>query len=192
MDTYSTQQTLIGRIRNQQDQKSWEEFVQIYRPYLYRVISNMGVEYHDCEELMQKVLLGCWKALPAYVYSPGTSRFRTWLCTLARNQVLMFLRTKGRESKKMALVEEPEEMPAEVTELIEREWEEYITSLARKNIQGDFSGNALQCFSLISEGLPGNEVAERLSISAGSVYVLKQRVTKRFYREINRLEHELG
>ncbi|NQZ59794.1 MAG: sigma-70 family RNA polymerase sigma factor [Lentisphaeraceae bacterium] len=192
MATYLTHQTLIGRIKNQQDQKSWEEFAVVYRPYLYRVIANMGVDHHDNEELMQQVLLRCWKALPDFEYRPGKTRFRTWLCTLARNEVLNFFRSKGRESKKLALVDDEETMSDDLHEVIEKEWKNYITSLAWKNIQDDFSGNALECFLLLSKGVAVNEVAERLDISAGSVYVLKKRVTERYYREINRLDREIG
>ena len=70
-DEYSTRQTLLQRLKNQQDDRSWEEFVFYYQRYIYAIISNMNLPHHDCEDLVQAVLLKAWKILPGFQYDPG-------------------------------------------------------------------------------------------------------------------------
>lgn len=190
----STNETLIQRVKNRIDQKSWNEFTNYYKPYLYRVVDNIISSHHDTEDLVQKVLLACWEKIPDYSYSPEKSRFRTWLCAIARNMSLKFLRDSGRYQSKLDNLQanNEDEMTNELLKVEEKEWKLYISNLAWKNIQNDFEGNALECFLLMSEGLSANHIAEKLGISPGSVYVLKKRVTEKLYREINRLDRDLS
>ena len=60
MESFNTRQTLIAKIRNQHDDRSWEEFVYFYERYIFVVVNKMGVSYQECEDLVQKVLLVLW------------------------------------------------------------------------------------------------------------------------------------
>jgi RNA polymerase sigma factor (sigma-70 family) len=188
-----TRETLIQRVKTHIDQKSWEEFIHYYKPYLFRVVKNMVDGHHDCEDIVQKALLACWEKLPEYKYNPQKSRFRTWLCAIARNHTLKFFRDSGRYQNKMGNLHALENEPAtpEVLKNEELEWKLYISNLAWENIKNDFEGKALDCFMMVSEGIPTDNIAQKLNISPGSVYVLKKRVTERLYREINRLDRDL-
>ncbi len=193
MEFHPTSATLIQRVKNRIDEQSWEEFVHYYKPFIFRVVRISVDGHHDCEDLVQKILLTCWEKLPDFEYRPGESRFRTWLCVIARNLTLRFLRDSGRYNNKINSLEpETEEAKSEVARKEEDEWQLYISNLAWQNIKENFEGNALDCFMLMSEGLSANSVAEKLKISPGSVYVLKKRVTEKLYREINRLDRELS
>ena len=193
MDFHSTSETLIQRVKKRIDQKSWEEFVHYYKPFIYRVVKVSIQGHHDCEDLVQKILLTCWEKLPDFEYRPGESRFRTWLCVIARNMIMRFVRDAGRYNNRINNLEEAqEETNAEILRIEEEEWQLYISNMAWENIKKDFEGNALDCFMMMSEGLSANSVAEKLDISPGSVYVLKKRVAEKLYREINRLDRELG
>lgn len=195
MEFDATRKTLLMRVKNRKDQQSWDEFVHYYKPYIYRVIKNAITSHHDCEDLVQKTLVTCWEKLPEYEYDPQRSKFRTWICTIARNYVMKFYRDTGRYSDKIDnfggevgdQLSEPE-----IEKIAEKEWQLYISNLAWKNISNDFDGNALECFMMMSEGLSAAAVSEKLGITVGSVYVLKKRVTEKLYREINRLDRDLN
>lgn len=195
MDFDATRATLLMRVKNRKDQQSWDEFVHYYKPYIYRVIKNAISGHHDCEDLVQKTLVTCWEKLPEYEYDPERSKFRTWICTIARNYVLKFYRDTGRYNNKIDNFGEnsPDTLSEpEIEKLAEKEWQLYISNMAWENIKSQFDGKALECFMMMSDGLSAAIVAEKLGLTVGSVYVLKKRVTEKLYREINRLDQDLN
>ena len=85
----NTRETLLQRIRNRHDEESWEDFVYYYRQYIYIICRGMGVNHHDSEELVQKVMMKAWDKLPEFEYDKK-KRFRGWLCMVTGNTVKDF------------------------------------------------------------------------------------------------------
>lgn len=55
-----TRESLLIRVRDLQDRDAWDQFVQIYRPVVYRLARNRGLQDADAQDLAQKVLyVGC-------------------------------------------------------------------------------------------------------------------------------------
>ena len=84
---WQTSETLLERVKNPDDEKSWEDFVYYYRPFIYSAIRGMNIAHHDAEEICQSVLLKAWKKLPEFEYNRGKGRFRGWLCHVTGNSV---------------------------------------------------------------------------------------------------------
>ena len=195
---YNTRQTLIMKIRDQHDENSWEDFVYYYRNYIYVVIANMNVSHHDAEDLVQRVLLKVWEALPQFKFDPQKGKFRSWLCTIIRNTVITFIRKKSRNSAKIEKMKESGGdtkdafMSApEIDAIAENEWKIHISNLAWENIKDDFSEKTLQCFIQSTDGKKTALIAQELGIEENSVYVYKKRVQDKLIREIKRLDDEL-
>ena len=55
-DPCQTRETLLERIRNRHDEQSWEDFVYYYKQYIYIICRRMGLNHHDAEEIVQKVM----------------------------------------------------------------------------------------------------------------------------------------
>ena len=79
----------------------------------------------------------------------------------------------------------------EVEALAQKEWELYLPELALKNISGSFDRRTIQAFTMMSRGIPVNEIAAKLGIAESSVYVYKKRVKEKLVEEIARLQKEL-
>ena len=128
MSTLNTRLTLIQKISKEQDEKLWEEFVHYYRRYLYVVVRNMNMGHHDTEEIVQSVMLKVWDKLRDFQYQPSKGKFRYWLCTIARNCVIDFIRKQQSQSRRQEGFKQKEmtndlsniEMP-HVEEIAERE-----------------------------------------------------------------------
>ena len=99
-DQYQTRATLIQRVQNQQDEKSWEEFVVVYRRYIYAIIRSMNISEHDTEDILQQVLINLWNSLPKMDYEK-INRFRSWLSTVTKNCVTDFIRKRTREANRL-------------------------------------------------------------------------------------------
>lgn len=70
------------------------------RSFLMRTLGNAA----DAEDIAQETFLAAWSSLWLY---RGQSSVRTWLCGIAWKKALTFLRSKGRETRRMARIEDP-------------------------------------------------------------------------------------
>lgn len=191
----NTRQTLLFKIKNQYDDAAWNDFVQFYRPYIYRVIQNLNVSSCDREDIIQEVMLTSWKKLPEFEYDTSKGRFRSWLCTVARRTVFAFHEKKNKSANFEDAVKNEElssGVCAEVEELSTREWERHIADMAWENVSKKFDEQVLETFKKLASGEKGEDVAKDLGLSQNSVYVYKKRVMAALQKEIAYLDDELS
>ena len=191
----NTRQTLLFKIKNQYDDTAWNDFVQFYRPYIYRVIQNLNVSTCDREDIIQEVMLASWKKLPEFEYDTKKGRFRSWLCTVARRTAFAFHEKKNKSANFEDAVKSEElssGVPAEVEELSTREWERHIADMAWENVSEKFDDQVLETFKKLASGEKGENVAAQLGLSQNSVYVYKKRVMAALQKEIAYLDDELS
>ena len=196
-DQYKTRATLIQRVQNQQDEQSWEEFVRVYRRYIYAIIRSMNISEHDTEDILQQVLINLWNSLPKMDYEK-INRFRSWLSTVTKNCVTDFIRKRTREAKRLEKASQDDTLTylkairlPEIDNIAEREWEIHLTNLALENIEPLFSGKAVDAFRLTLQGKSVEEIAAKLDLKENSVYRLKNRVKERLILEIRHLRDDL-
>lgn len=195
---WKTRESLLIRVKDQEDEQSWEDFVNYYRPFIYNLIRSMNIQHHDAEEIVQTVLLKSWNKLPYFEYNRGKGRFRGWLCQVSGNAVRDFIRKqRGVEEHGSANVYDYEQaLPGanlpEIERLAEREWKRYLSSLAWKNIASKFKPHVAKTFLMAVEGIPPETIVSELGIAKSSVYVYKSRVQKELRAEIIRLNRRLG
>ena len=187
-----TRQTLLNKIKNQYDDKAWNEFISFYRPYIYRIIQNhYKINNIDREDVIQEVLLVSWKKLPDFEYSSEKGRFRSWLGRVTTNTALAFFRKNNKEvalTETEEFLQENQATPPEIEKVYQQEWERHITDSAWTNISTMFDEKVLEAFQRLSKGEEGKDVAESLGLSINSVYVYKKRVLAAFQKEIAYLD----
>ena len=196
-DIYKTRQTLLKKIQDQDDQQSWEEFIEIYKNYIYAIIRKIGVPADDVEDIMQRIMLKLWKQLPK-MDTYEIRRFRGYLSKVVQNSIFDFIKIKTQQSKKIdLLIAHPDASSLrtndspEIHEIAQKEWEQYLSNLALKNISEQFSGNAIEAFKMSMQGETLEDIALHLDIKSHSVYRLRSRVKERLIKEIRRLRLEL-
>ena len=197
MEEYNTRLTLIQKIRQTQDERSWEEFVHFYKRYIYVVIRNMNVSHHDAEEIVQQVMLKVWDKLKNFQYEPQKGKFRYWLCTIARNSVIDFIRKQKSQKRRRHGLQEESDVAAkvnipEVEVLAEREWQNYIANMALEKVRKLHNEKTVQCFLLFTEGKSISEIAVQTGLSENSVYIYKSRIQEGILKEMKQLEHDIG
>ena len=198
-ETFFTRETLLLRLKNCHDDYSWEEFVNIYRPFLFAVISSMNISYHDSEDLVQSVLVKAWDKIPTFDYASAKGRFRNWLAVVARNEVRNFVSKKGRmpvsssdTNTDVIVGDKGMQVVPEIDAIIEKEWQLYIAKMAWTKIKEKFSARSVEIFFLFSDGLSASEIAEKTGVPVDTVYVYKGRIQKALMREIASLDDDLG
>lgn len=187
-DNYVTRQSLLLRACDRQDIQAWEEFLDFYRNFIYYLLRKMSINPNDIDDLYQRITMHLWKALPKYDNSKG--KFRNWLSTVTRNEVLNYFRSTKKKNQEVMgeeieIVSEPQ-----LDELIKKEWENFILQTALKNLEKLFSGQAIEVFKLSLSGCSHKEISDTLGVKIESVKVLKSRVKSRCVEEIKRLMEE--
>ncbi len=195
--SYLTRQTLIQRARDPQDEAAWEEFISLYKNFIYHLLHKMNINANDFDDMVQLVLMKLWEGLKNYDSSRG--KFRSWLGRLTKNAVINYLDKQMRQNHRKEEIRNTQELEfqiknyqgGELEQLIEDEWQAYVTSIAFDNIKELFSGMAIEAFLLSQQGVTAVQIAVRLDLKKESVYVLVSRVKSKFIDEMRRLIREL-
>jgi RNA polymerase sigma factor (sigma-70 family) len=195
MDSRRTRKSLLESLRDRYDERSWEDFVGYYRPYIYAIVRSQSVEADDREDIVQDVLIKAWKALPTYSYDRSRCRFRSWLAVVTRNAVRDFRKRKStRQRSSQINLEDVSEiaLDPEIQEIADREWKQHISHLAYQQVAPKFQDHILEVFWALSKGETTKAVAERFDIKENTANVYRSRVQKALMKEIIRLEDDLG
>lgn len=192
----NTRYTLLERVKNRTDEESWEDFVEIYRPYIYRFVRRMNLNHEDSEDLSQAILLVLWDKIPGFEFNFRTGAFRSWLCKLVKNRVLNYLKTHNRRSAKLESGAEDiaaslNSMPlSNLEKIAKEEWEIYVGNKAWSEIEDEFDEKARKAFKMSMNNTPADKIAEELGIAVGSVYVYKQRIKDRLKEKVRALKDQ--
>ena len=99
-DTASRQKVLAGLMKRTA-QDDWQAFGMLYSmtsSQLFGLMLSMTNYANSCEDLLQEVYLTVWKK--AGDYQPEKAGVTTWLCTIARNRTLDWLRSQAASAAK--------------------------------------------------------------------------------------------
>ena len=194
MGQFETRASLILRLKNTQDEKSWEQFVESYRAYICAVARGLGINEADLDDIAQKVVLKAWEKLPEFDYDQNVGRFKNWLAQITRNIVMTYQRGRAREQNK---IQSFQESFAELAEkdfelLFEKQWKITIGEMAWQNIKSRFPEDAVKCFDLLNTGMKNKEISSQLKLKANTVAVYKKRIIGALQKEIIQLEASLN
>ena len=180
----TTPASLIIRLSDEPDPRSWDRFARLFVPLLERWARKLCPQQADAEDLVQEVFRLLVDRLPKFRYDRERS-FRAWLWVLLKRTHL------NRLSKKKPVPTEDEffRQQAEAIgepPLDEAEYQDYLIGRAVSVMKADFEEKTWKAFwQLTVEGKPAAEIAGELGISANAVYLAKSRV-------LTRLRHELA
>lgn len=188
----NTRETLLLKLRDQNNDKAWAEFFEIYKGFIFAILIKLNIQKEDQDDLVQEILLKAWKNLPKFEYQKNGGKFRNWLGVVVSNTAMTYFRKlKGSENSINKIILENKTEP-EIGLLTENEWKLFISKKAWENVKQSLTENVISCFELLSDGMELNEVGEKLGIPYNTVCVYKKRVINKISREINRLEEEFG
>jgi RNA polymerase sigma-70 factor (ECF subfamily) len=188
-----TRPSLLVRIRDAADREAWRQFVELYAPLVYRFARRRGLQDADAADLTQDVLQAVARGSARLEYDPQRGTFRGWLFTVARNKLHTFLKRKQRllrhtEDVDFSLLAEPEQDEAAVWE---QEYEQRLFDWAAEQVRGHFQDSTWQAFwQTAVDNKPPREVADRLGLSVGAVYIAKSRVLARLREQVQQVQLE--
>ena len=92
-----TRKSLIARLENWEDQKTWDEFYQTYWRLIYSVGLKAGLRSEEAFDVVQETILSIAKQSKKRLYDPEQGSFKTWLMNMTRWRINDQFRKRKKE-----------------------------------------------------------------------------------------------
>ena len=200
-----TRATLIDRLKNWQDQASWQDFFDTYWKLIYGLARKSGLNEEDAQDVVQETLVSVANHMPNFKYDPNLGSFKAWLRTLIRWRISDHIRKRGSAStvplpgdtteggeNPSCTKELPDKSVQTMDQLYEQEWQKSVLEAAIAKVKRKLDPQKYQVFDFyVNKEWAPEKVAATFKISVDQVYLAKHRVTELIKAEAKRLESEM-
>ncbi|MFN9718564.1 MAG: sigma-70 family RNA polymerase sigma factor [Planctomycetota bacterium] len=180
MSPLETRKSLIVRLKNEQNDSAWRDFVCTYEGFLNRLVRREGVPERHVPDVTQLILLAIAKSVDGWSDDGNAASFRRWLTTVSRNVVVRFMSRERKQasgvggSDLIAVLKNVEAAPDENSI---RQYEHELIVWAAEQVRHEFLETSWRAFWLtVINGQPVEHVAKELGISPGSIYMSRSRI----------------
>lgn len=195
-----TRATLIRRLKDWQDQSSWQDFFDTYWKLIYGTAMKSGLTTTEAQDVVQETMISVAKHMPSFKYDPAIGSFKTWLLNMTRWRITDQLRKRGPfnadrlpsedTATRTGTVERVvDPMSLELDALWNAEWEKNLVEAAMAKVKRRLDPKKYQIFDLyVNKEWPPEKVAATFGISVDQVYLAKHRTTEMIKEEIKKLQ----
>ena len=184
---------------DKEDQASWHQFMDIYRPLVTHWCRRINIRSTDTEDVCQDVFTSVLMSINRFSKEKESDTFRGWLRTITRYRIIDYLRRKTHEVPAMRNIDvdavvaplaEPEELSDSDNE--SRKASREVLRAAVKAVQNRSDDNTWLAFIRTAvDEQNATAVAKELGMSPDAVRQAKSRVTKRLQKELGPLFDEI-
>lgn len=200
LPTLKTRASLLERLRDGQDQTSWEDFFETYWRLIYGTARKAGLSEEEAQDVVQETMICVTRRMPTFRYDPARS-FKAWLLKMTRWRIVDQFRKRGPiqahhgsagsngSTELIARVPDPASLVPD--HVWEDDWKKNLAEVALARVQARVDPEKYQMFDFyVNKEWPAAKVAERFRVSLNQVYLAKNRITASLREEIQRLEEE--
>ena len=198
-----TRHTLLRRLTDWDDQKSWEEFYEIYSKLIFEFACKAGLNETEAKDVVQETMATVAKQIHQFHADGGRGSFKSWLLQLARWRVT----DQRRKRLDVVVVNEGDSDTGSQTSVLNRvpdpaslnldalwndNWRRNITQIALARLKNKVDPAQYQMFHLhVIKELRGRLVAEKLGVRTPQVYFASYKISRLLKKEIKRLSAPL-
>jgi len=200
-DLIPTRKSLLGRLKNWEDDASWRDFFDPYWKLVYGFAIQRGLTHQEAQEVVQETVVAVAKSIGKFNYEPKVCAFKTWLLSVTRSKIANQLARRARQpanavhsstddTKTTATVNRiPDEQTGQWDQTWDEEWRKNLMDVAIQRVKRRVSIEQYQMFDLfVLKQWPAREVAKTLGVTIGHVYVAKHRLSRLVRNEVAALE----
>ncbi len=198
-----TRKSLIARLDNWEDQKTWDEFYQTYWRLIYSVAIKAGLRPEEAFDCVQETILSIAKQSKKKLYDPEQGSFKTWLMNMTRWRINDQFRKRKKDTamtggeweddRKTAVIDRVEDPNGDVlSRLWDVEWKKNVAEAALARVKAQVSPKQYQIFDFyVIRQWDAQKVQQKLNVSMAQVYLAKHRVGAVLKKELAKLEDEI-
>ena len=188
VSAYHTRESLLIRMKQEEDGAAWREFHEIYGRLIFGYSLHYDISHAEAEDIVQEVCIKVFRQIVRFDYSPQRGRFRGWLKTITRNAVVDYLRRK--KTRRKTSVEYRRQLEDGLAvgrdrddEIWRLEWEKAVFEAALDRVRERVGEETFQVFKrYVLDNQSAAEVSEETTLDANAIYAVKHRVMN-FIRE---------
>lgn len=202
-DTLPTRQSLLERLKDWEDQKSWLDFFNTYWKLIYGVARQMGLTDAEAQDVVQETLIAVAKKMGQFKTDPARGSFKSWLLLITRRRINDQFRRRAAQpglahgfsddSSRTAMLEQlPDQARPALEAVWQEEWEQNLVSVALERVKQLVSAKQFLLFyQQAYKEWPAPKVAEQYGVSLAQAYMAKYRVGRVLKRELKKMQKEL-
>ena len=195
-----TRATLLLRLKDWRDQKSWQEFFDTYWKLIYGVAIKGGLSPTEAQDVVQETLLSVAKQMPDFNYDPAIGSFKAWLLNLTRWRMTDHWRKRKNRFEHEPLPDHSDTSTHPVNHLVDpasdhlnsiwdAEWEKNRLDAALSRVKRRLDPVKYQIFDFYAnQHWEPERIAKTFNVSVDQVYLAKHRVTEMLADEVKRIE----
>jgi len=197
-----TRTTLINRLKNWQDQASWQAFFDIYWKLIYNFAVKSGLTATEAKDVVQETMISVAKHMPGFKYDRKIGSFKTWLLSMARWRITDQYRRRSPvwNSKSNSDNDSNSTPDAELAKIADRsnqdmdalwdaEWKRTLLEAAMGKVKRSLDPKHYQVFDFyVNKEWAPARIAGTFGITVGQVYLTKHRVGEAIKEELKRLK----
>jgi len=198
--TVATRASLVARLKNPEDQRSWQDFFDTYSRMIYGLATRSGLSDMEAQDALQETIIKVAEKMPGFQYDPAIGSFKGWLLTIARSRIIDRHRRRQREQARIV----SNSLPGSGTAAIERiadpaslnldaiweqQWKDGLIEAATDHVRRRVSPKQFQLYDCnVRKQWPAEKVARLLGVTAAQVHLAKHRITLLIKRQIRQIE----
>ena len=200
-----TRKSLIARLDNWEDQKTWDDFYKTYWKLIYAVGLKAGLRSDEAFDVVQETILSIAKQSKKNMYDPEKGSFKSWLMNMTRWRINDQFRKRKKdtamnigdwddEGRKTSVIDRMSDSKSETLErLWDVEWKKNLADAALVRVKAQVSPKQYQIFDCyVLREWEADKVQKQLGVSMSQVYLAKHRVGKILKKELARLDQDEG
>jgi len=204
-DLIPTRASLLSRLKDWDDQSSWQDFFTTYWRLIYSVARKAGLSDADAQDIVQETVISVARNIEGFRYDPAECSFKTWMLQLTRWRIINQWKKREREADAYepppgpnglhdplaapSLEELPDPAGFGLQAIWEEEWKKNLLGAALERIKAQVAPEQFQIFDLCClEQWPAQKVARTLGVNVARVYLAKHRVSRLLRQKLKQLE----
>jgi RNA polymerase sigma-70 factor (ECF subfamily) len=196
----ATRASLLGRLKDFDNQPSWQEFFNTYWRLVFSTARKAGLTSEEAQDAVQDTFVAVAKNIGEFRYDPARCSFKSWLLLITRQRIIWQLRKRppvaassGRLADDTARTSTIDRIPDPANDPLdliwEEEWQNNLTAAALERVKRLVSPRQFQIFDLhVLQAWPASEVTRTLHVNVGQVYLAKHRVSALLKKTVRTLE----